>query len=74
MANKHEFSTKEREELAEKDEAMPDGSFPIRNKQDLKDAIRSIGRASDDKRADVKRFIKERARDLDAESEVPEDW
>jgi hypothetical protein len=74
MPNKHEFSTKEREKLAEEHEAMPDGSFPIRNRQDLKDAIRSLGRANDDKRAAVKAFIKKRATALDATDELPEDW
>lgn len=43
--NKHYFSEGERKKLAKEDEAMPDGSFPIRNTQDLKDAIRSVGRA-----------------------------
>jgi hypothetical protein len=45
--NKHYFPEKERKELAKEGEAMPDGSFPIRNEQDLKDAIRSVGRAKD---------------------------
>lgn len=37
--NKHDFPEKERRELAKEGEAMKDGSFPIRNAQDLKDAI-----------------------------------
>lgn len=52
--------------------ALPDGSFPIRNRKDLKDAIRSYGRAND--KAEAKRWIKRRARELDAEMELPEDW
>lgn len=35
--NKHDFPEKERRELAKEGEAMKDGSFPIRNTQDLKD-------------------------------------
>ncbi len=70
--NKHYFSTEEREKLSEKDEALPDGSFPIRNSQDLKDAIRSVGRAKDPERA--KRWIKRRARELGKEDLLPDTW
>lgn len=54
--NKHDFPEKERRELAKEGEAMKDGSFPIRNTQDLKDAIRSVGRAKDP--AAARRWIK----------------
>lgn len=40
--NKHDFPEKERQALAKEGEAMKDGSFPIRNGQDLKDAIRAV--------------------------------
>lgn len=53
--NKHDFPEKERQTLAKEGEAMKDGSFPIRNGQDLKDAIRSVGRAKDP--AAAKRWI-----------------
>src|SRR5689334_20561614 len=71
-ANKHDFSTKEREQLSKKKEAMPDGSFPIRNEQDLKDAIRSVGRASNP--AAAKAWIKKRAKALGCEGCLPDDW
>lgn len=67
-----ELDTKERRRLAEQGKALPDGSFPIRNREDLKDAIQSFGRAKD--KAEAKRWIKKRARELDAEKELPEDW
>ena len=70
--NKHDFSTKEREDLSKKKEAMPNGSFPIRNEQDLKDAIKSYGRAKD--REETKSWIKKRAKELDKESLLPKDW
>ena len=70
--NKHDFSTEERKKLAKKHEAMPGGSFPIRNEQDLKDAIKSVGRASD--YAAAKAWIKKRAKELGKESLLPEDW
>lgn len=67
-----EFDAAERRKLADKGQALPDGSFPIRNKSDLKDAIQSYGRASD--KAKVKRWIKKRARELNAEGELPDKW
>jgi len=70
--NKRDFSTKERENLSEKHEAMPDGSFPIRNEQDLRDAIKSVGRAKDYGKA--KEWIKKRAKELGKEDTLPEEW
>jgi len=70
--NKTDFPTKERKSLSEKGEAMPDGSFPIRNSQDLKDAIKSTGLAKSPDKA--KTWIKKRAKELDLEDLIPEDW
>jgi hypothetical protein len=67
-----ELDTEERRRLAERGKALPDGSYPIRNRRDLKDAIRSYGRAKD--KAEAKRWIKRGARALNAEDELPEDW
>ena len=67
-----EFSTKQREKLAEEKEAMPDGSYPIRNRSDLKNAIQAFGRAKNPEK--TKAWIKRRARELDAEDLIPESW
>jgi hypothetical protein len=67
-----DLDTQERRKLAEQGKALPDGSFPIRNRDDLKDAIQSFGRASD--KDEAKRWIKRRARELKAEDELPDDW
>lgn len=67
-----EISTETREKAAEKGEALPDGSYPIRNKGDLSRAIQSFGRASN--KAKVKRWIIKRARELDAVDLLPEGW
>ena len=67
-----ELDTEERRKLADHGKALPDGSFPIRNREDLKDAIQSYGRAKD--KAEPKRWIKRRASELHAEKELPEDW
>jgi hypothetical protein len=67
-----DLDTEERRKLADQGKALPDGSFPIRNRDDLQDAIQSYGRAKD--KAEAKRWIKRRARELNAERELPEDW
>ena len=69
---KRDFNTKERERLAETGAAMKDGSYPIRNEQDLKNAIQSFGRAKDPEA--VKAHIKSRARALGLTNLLPEEW
>jgi hypothetical protein len=59
---KREFSSKERDEAAESGAALPDGSFPIKNASDLKNAMRAIGRAKDPAKA--KAHIRARAKAL----------
>lgn len=71
--NKTDFSHSERKDLAKKGEAMPNGKYPIRNSQDLKDAIKLSG-ASDMPKEKVQAWIKKRAKELGLESELPEDW
>lgn len=72
-ANKTSFTHEERKDLTKKGEAMPNGKYPIRNRQDLKDAIRLSGSSSMPKE-DVKKWIKKRAKELNLEDELPEDW
>lgn len=69
---KADFSEKERKKLAKKKEAMPDGSFPIRNTSDLKNAIQDVGRAKDPDKA--KAWIKKRAKALGKEDLLPDTW
>lgn len=51
-------------DLAERGEAMSNGKYPIRNSQDLKDAIRLVG-ASDMPESKVKAWIKKEQRNWD---------
>jgi hypothetical protein len=53
--------------------AGPDRSFPIKTAQDVKDAVRSLGRTKHDKAA-VKKGIIRRARAIGAMDALPEDW
>ena len=67
-----DVSARQRQALAKKGMAMPDGSFPIENEGDLKNAIQAIGRAKDP--AAAKAHIKRRARAMGLEKMLPEDW
>lgn len=71
IISKADFSMAERR-MASSGAAMPDGSFPIRNRADLSNAIQSIGRASNYDAA--KRHIISRARALNATSMLPKEW
>ena len=68
------FTQAEREELAKKKIALPDGSYPIRNEQDLKNAIKAYGRSNPKDRAKVRTHIRKRARALSKEAMIPENW
>lgn len=71
------FNAEERRALAKKGHAMPDGSFPIPNRDSLSDAISAVGRArpnTPEQRAKVRRHIIKRARELGASGMIPETW
>lgn len=67
-----EFKAALRKKLSQEGEALPDGSFPIRNEKDLKNAISSYGRSKDPDKA--KAWIKKRAKVLGLEKMIPESW
>ena len=68
------ISRKERMKLAESRVALPDGSFPIRNEEDLKNAISSFGRAKKTRKAAVRRHIMRKARTLERYDLIPDNW
>ena len=68
------ISRDEREALAKKGEALPDGSFPIRNVADLKNAIQAYGRSNEEDRSKVRKHIEKRARSLKVNHLIPEEW
>jgi len=63
-----------RDRLAKEGKALPDGSYPIRNVEELKDAIQAYGRSKPSKRAAVRRHIMKRARGLKQSELIPEQW
>ena len=69
---KRDYSSESRRQMAASGQAMPDGSFPIANRTDLRNAIQSVGRASNYDAA--RRHIVRRARALGASDMLPEDW
>jgi preprotein translocase subunit SecD len=64
-----EYSDEERTKLADKGFALPDGSYPIKDVEDLKNAIHAYGRAKD--QAAAAKHIVKRAKALGAEDLIP---
>lgn len=67
-----EIDAKEREKLAGKGYSLPDGSYPIRNVSDLKNAISAYGRAKD--KTAARKHIRKRARALNRADLIPDSW
>jgi hypothetical protein len=72
VAGKRYYTNDRREEYAERGLAMPDGSYPIRDIGDLKNAIQAFGRAGN--KPAVKQHIKKRARKLGCLDLLPDNW
>jgi uncharacterized membrane protein YkoI len=72
IALKAMYSEDERMEMAKGGMALPDGSYPIKDEEDLKNAIMAYGRAKDKSKAMA--HIKKRAMELDKEDMIPESW
>ena len=72
MINKKEYSERERQALARRDMALPDGSFPIVTVDDLRNAIQSVGRSSNYSKA--RNHIIRRAEALGRTDLLPEEW
>lgn len=72
MENSRDFNADARKKAAKSGAALPDGSFPIENEGDLKNAIQAIGRAKDP--AAAKAHIKSRAKSLGLSNLIPSEW
>lgn len=68
----HSLTAAARREAATKGQALPDGSFPIRDRTELAKAILAIGRAKHPQAA--KAHIIKRARALNATDLLPSSW
>jgi hypothetical protein len=67
-------SRRVRKKLAEEGKALKDGSFPIRNESDLKNAVQAYGRAKPGSKGAVRKHIMKQARALDRRDLIPENW
>ena len=67
-----EFSTDQRKKLAQKQQAMPDGGYPIRNVSDLKNAIQAYGRATNNRQ--LRPGLRKGQKLLDEEDLLPDNW
>ena len=72
VIEKKKYTDDERKDMAAKGEAMSAGGFPIKDEDDLKNAIQAIGRAKDPTAA--KTHIKARAKALGLTKLIPDDW
>lgn len=72
VVNERKFNTAQRKEMAKSGDAMKDGSFPIANVQDLKNALKAVGRSKNPEAA--KAHIKKRAKALGNTDLIPSDW
>jgi len=68
--NEREYSTAQREDMADSGEALPDGSYPIADREDLENAIKAYGRAKDQSAA--AKHIAKRARALGLAELIPD--
>ena len=72
IALKRAYTEESREQMAKAGNALPDGSFPIKDESDLRNAIQAYGRAKDKDAA--KAHIMKRALDLGLEELIPMNW
>lgn len=67
-----EYSSDQRQQGTKEGWAMSDGSYPIKDKEDLGNAIKAYGRAKN--KSKVKSWIMRRAKALDALDMIPDEW
>lgn len=72
IALKRAYSEESRSEMAKRGFALPDGSYPIKDEADLRNAIQAFGRAKD--KTAAKAHIMKRAVDLGLEDLIPMNW
>lgn len=74
VAELAKISQEERIKLAKEGKALSDGAYPIRNVEDLKNAIQAYGRSKASERRTVRKHIMKRARQLRQWKLVPDHW
>lgn len=69
----HDLSHDSRMEAASKGEALPDGSYPTRDCEELKHAVEAYGRETGSK-PELKRYLIRRSVALGCTEHIPDDW
>lgn len=67
------YTSDDRDAMAKAGEAMSDGSYPIKDEEDLKNAIHAVGRGGADHNA-IRKHIMGRAKVLELSNLIPENW
>lgn len=67
------YDSKQLAAMAKNGQAMPDGSYPIGDKEDLANAIHAVGRGSGSHNA-IRMHIMRRAKALGAMDMIPDNW
>jgi ATP-dependent protease ClpP protease subunit len=73
LLNADKYKQADRDRMAKSGEAMPDGSYPIADEEDLDNAIRAVGRGGADHDT-IRAHIIKRAAALGLSSKVPDNW
>lgn len=72
-----DYGDKQRQQMADRGQAMQGGRFPIKSQADLANAIRAVGRvkpATEEARSQVRRYIIRRAKALGLSKAIPDTW
>ncbi len=73
LRNADKYKQADRDRMAKNGQAMPDGSYPIADAEDLDNAISAVGRGGADHDA-IRRHIIKRADALGLSSKIPDNW
>lgn len=67
------YNQSDRDDMAKSGEAMSDGSYPIKDKEDLQNAIHAVGRGNADHDA-IRKHVIARAKTLGLSDMIPDNW
>ena len=67
------YSDADRAAMAKSGDALPDGSYPIKDQEDLANAIHAVGRGGDP-HGTIRKHIMARAKALGLSKMIPSDW
>lgn len=67
------YKQDDRDRMAKSGEAMPDGSYPIADAEDLDNAVHAVGRGNAD-HDDIRKHVIKRAKALGKPEAIPDNW